>query len=88
MKKKRNYVSPLWLQTLDPSEDPTIDMGGSQGTSGYDSMWTFADDIGQDDLDMIDLNCDDFDLQDMDRDGNYIITNDEFQIWLEERGGW
>ena len=72
---------------LEPGDDPGVSFGGSQGTSGYDSMWTFVG-ISQDDLDMIELNCDDLDLQDMDANGNYEITNEEFQAWLEAHGGW
>ncbi len=83
---KAKYSSPVFAE-LTPGEDPVIDFGISQGTSGYDSMWTFEG-ISQEDLDMIDLNCDDFDLQDMDTDGNYIITAGEFEDWLSARGGW
>lgn len=83
---KKRYSSPV-LMELTPGDDPGISFGGSQGTSGYDSMWSF-DGISQADLDMIELNCDDLDLQDMDANGNGIITDAEFQAWLEERGGW
>lgn len=74
--------------TLKPDDDPTIPIRPSQGSSGYDSMWTFGEGISESDLDMIDLNCDDFDLKDMDADGDYIITSDEFNAWLADRGGW
>ena len=50
-------------------------------------MWTFSG-ISQEDLDLIDLNCDDTDLQDMDSNEDGVITNAEFQAWLEGRGGW
>lgn len=84
---KRRYQSPV-LRSLTPDDDdPIIDFGGSQGTSGYDTPYTF-DGISEDDLVLIGLNCDDLDLLDMDVDGNYIITNDEFQDWLDNRGGW
>jgi hypothetical protein len=72
---------------LEPGVDPGVSFGGSQGTSGYDPMWSFVG-ISQEDLDMIELNCDDLDLQDMDANSNYEITNEEFQAWLEARGGW
>ena len=72
---------------LEPGDDPGISFGGSQGTGGYDSMWTFVG-ISQDDLDMIELNCDDLDLQDMDTSGDGVITYAEFQAWLTARGGW
>ena len=82
---KRRYSSPVLM--LQPDDDPTIVFGPSQGTSGYDSMWTFSG-ISQEDLDLIDLNCDDTDLQDMDSNEDGVITNAEFQAWLEGRGGW
>ena len=83
---KKVYRSPALLE-LTPDEDPTIVIGGSQGSSGYDTPYTFSG-ISDDDMAMIDLNCDDFDLQDMDADGNYNITADEFNAWLANRGGW
>ena len=81
----KKYISPVL--TLTPGEDPDIEFGYSQGTSGYDSMWTFEG-ISDEDLDMIDLNCDDIDLQEMDTNKDYIITADEFDAWLTARGGW
>ncbi len=83
---KKTYIRPF-LNELEPGDDPIIVIGGSQGTSGYDNPWTFNG-ISQEDLDMIELNCDDFDLQDMDTNGDYIITSDEFDTWLTARGGW
>ncbi|MCR5450709.1 MAG: hypothetical protein K6F23_15090 [Solobacterium sp.] len=85
---KKKYRSPIIL-TLEPGEDPNISFGGSQGTSGNDSQWTFSfSGISDYDLDMIELNCDDLDLQDMDANGDYVITDSEFQGWLAARGGW
>ena len=84
---KKKYKSPILMSGLIPGEDPVIGFDGSQGTSGYDSPYTF-DGLTQDDLDMIELNCDDLDLQDMDTSGDYIITAAEFQAWLDARGGW
>ena len=81
---KKRYTS-AWMD-LD-TEDPTIIIGPSQGTSGYDSRYSFEG-IDEDNMAMIDLNCDDFDLQDMDTDENYVITLAEFEAWLEARGGW
>ncbi len=83
--EKKTYVSPIL--GLNPGDDPSIIIGGSQGTSGFDSMWTFSG-ISQDDLDLIELNCDDMDLQGMDENGDYIITLAEFEAWLVARGGW
>ena len=67
---------------LEPGDDPTIVIGGSQGTSGYDSPYTFSG-IDQSILDLIELNCDDFDLQDMDTNHDYVITQAEFQAWFD-----
>ena len=83
---KKMYSSPILM--LEVEDESTISFGGSQGTSGYDSMWTFGEDISEDDLGMIELNCDDLDLQDMDADKNFTITNAELQAWLDARGGW
>ena len=98
MKKKRNYVSPLWvmLQTdgeggseqLPVEQDMIIYIGGSQGTSGYDSMWRFEEGFDEADFVMIEANCDDFDLQDMDTNGDYIITKDEYKAWYDENAWW
>ena len=81
----KKYISPVL--TLTPGEDPDIEFGYSQGTSGFDSMWSF-DGISDDDLEMIEANCDDLDLQDMDADEDYVITAEEFGAWLTARGGW
>ena len=83
---KRRYTSPMML-TITPGDDPIIVIGGSQGSSGYDSPYTFSG-ISQEDLDMIELNCSDFDLQEMDTNGDYLITQAEFQAWLDANGGW
>ena len=72
---------------MTPGDDPTIPIGGSQGTSGNESMWTFSG-ISDEDLGLIELNCDDMDLQDMDENRDNVITNEEFQKWLAARGGW
>lgn len=83
---KKIYRSPMLM--LEYDDDPNISFGGSQGTSGYDSMWKFSG-ISQGDLDLIELNCDDLDLQDMDvNPADGVITNAEFQAWLKNRGGW
>ena len=76
---KRVYYRPTILP-LEPSDDPGIVHGGSQGTSGNESPYTF-DGIDQDTVDLIELWCDDYDLQDMDANGNYVITLDEFNTW-------
>ena len=81
----KKYISPVL--TLTPDDDPEIDFTYSTGTSGDISMWSF-DGVSQDDIDLIELNCDDLDLQDMDADGDKVITAEEFGAWLTARGGW
>ena len=81
---KKRYTS-AWMD-LDP-EDPTIIIGPSQGTSGYDSPYSFEG-IDEDTMAMIELNCDDFDFKDMDTDGNYVITLAEFEAWFDATEPW
>ena len=83
---KRKYKSPF-LMDLTPGGDTTIDIGGSQGSSGYDSMFTFSG-IDDDILSMIDANCDDIDLAEMDTDGDYVITLAEFEAWYDANQPW
>lgn len=82
---KKEYTS-VWME-LDPEDDPVIVIGGSQGTSGYETPYTFVG-ISEEIQAMIDLNCDDFDLQDMDTDHNYTITLEEFQAWYDANQPW
>ena len=83
---KKTYNSPFFF-TLNPGEGTVIDITNSQGTSGYDSQWTFSG-IDQATLNLIELNCDDFDLKAMDTDGDYIITQAEFQVWYDAHQPW
>lgn len=83
---KLMYISPI-LRDLEPTSDPNINFGASQGTSGYDSQWTF-DGIDEATLILIDANCDDTDLAAMDTDRNLVITLAEFQAWYDENEPW
>lgn len=83
---KRRYTSPMML-TITPGEDPIIVIGGSQGSSGYDSPYTFSG-IDQDTLELIEANCSDFDLQEMDRNGDCQITLAEYEAWYADNGWW
>ena len=78
---KRTYYRPLILP-LEPGDDPGIVIGGSQDTSGWDPRWAF-DGIDEDTMTMIELNCGDFDLQDMDTNGDYLVTLAEFTAWWD-----
>jgi hypothetical protein len=82
---KRKYKSPF-LMDLTPGGDTTIDIGGSQGSSGYDSMFTLN--VSEDVLDLIEANCDDIDLAEMDTNGDYIITQEEFDAWYAANQPW
>ena len=86
--KKRNYQSPVLFELKNGGEGQ-INIGGSQGTSGYDSMFS-SEGIDQPTLDMIEVNCDDTDLADMDTNSNLIITKEEFDTWFarEKGGNW
>ena len=71
----------------------TIIIAGSQGTSGYDSQFTIAEDtfVGEDAqamLAMMYANCDDIDFETMDTDHNYTITYGEFQAWYDATQPW
>lgn len=83
---KKTYIRPF-LNELEPGEDPIIVHGGSQGTSGYDSQWKFSG-IDEDTLALIEANCDDYDLQDMDTNDDYVITLAEYEAWYEQNGWW
>ena len=85
---KKTYKSPIFFSgELPVGEDPILPITDSQGTSGYDSQWTFSG-IDQATLNLIELNCDDFDLKAMDTDGDYIITQAEFQVWYDAHQPW
>lgn len=90
---KRIYSNPILFDTdtgLNNGGSGTIiNIGGSQGTSGYDSMFKFEG-IDQATLDMIELNCDDTDLAEMDTNHNLTITKAEFEVWFNtvKGGNW
>ena len=69
---KRKYRNPILM--LDDGGDETIHFGGSQGTSGYDSIFKFEDD----DLEALIGDWSDEELAALDTDGNQIITWDEY----------
>lgn len=75
---KRKYGSPVLFENggLTPDEDPTISFGASQGTSGYDSIFTFDQEVLDDDL--FGLYSDE-EFADMDTNGDGHISWDEYQ---------
>ena len=72
---KKRYKSPI-LMELETEEDPAISFGGSQGTSGYDSQWTWDSSLD----DLIGM-YDDTDLAAMDKDHDYFISIEEFDSY-------
>lgn len=84
---KNKYIRPI-LMDITPVEDPTIEFGGSQGTSGEDSMFTWDSAIDPDDIDMFWLSYDETDLVGIDVNGDLYISATEFYDWLDSIGGW
>ena len=86
---RKTYKSPIFFSgELPVGEDPTIVLTPSQGSSGYDNQWDLSG-ISAADRAMIEANdCDDFDFKDMDANGDYVITQAEFDAWLADRSGW
>lgn len=70
---KKRYKSPI-LMELETEADPTISFGASQGTSGYDSIFSFEDE----DLEGLLGDWSDEELAALDTDDNGIITWDEY----------
>lgn len=83
---KKQYISPV-LASLTPDPDPEIPFGGSQGTSGEDSPYSFSG-ISDDILDLIYANCDDTDYAEMDTSGDFVITLDEYEAWYNANEPW
>ncbi|MBQ6221577.1 MAG: hypothetical protein IJJ44_03090 [Solobacterium sp.] len=81
---KKKYSSPI-IMNENPG-DATIVIGNSQGTSGDTSVFTFEEGFPASVIALIEGNCDDMDLQDMDSDHNYVITYEEYQAWYDEYG--
>ena len=91
---RRKYMSPLLL-TITPGDESTpIIIGNSQATIGDEDPYnfdleSFAEAMGddaQDYIDMIISMCDDIQFQEMDTNGNLIITYGEFAAWNEVNG--
>ena len=83
---KKRYISPV-LMSLTPDDDPTIGFGGSQGTVGYDTQFSWDPEIDPDDIEMFWNSHDETDLAAMDTDGNKYISKAEFDTWFESIGG-
>ena len=71
---KKNYTMPT-LMDLTPEDDPNIHFGGSQGTSGYDSIFSFVDT----DLEGLLGGWSDEELAALDTDHDLVITWEEYE---------
>lgn len=85
---KKKYTSPILMSGLTPGDDPIIDFGGSQGTSGEDSQFTWDPSIDQADIDMFWLSYDETDLAGIDIDNDLFISKDEFDAWYSSEQPW
>ncbi len=76
---KRIYIKPIIYRESEftPMPTPTattISHGGSQGTSGYDSIFSFEDE----DLEALIGDWSDEELAELDTDENGVITWEEY----------
>lgn len=84
---KKRYISPV-LMSLTPDDDPTIVFGGSQGTSGDDSQFSWDKEIDSNDIEMFWNSYDETELAAIDTDGNLYISKDEFTAWYNANEPW
>lgn len=81
---KKNYSNPILLDvSVDGDGSYIITFDGSNVTTGVDNIFTFqGEDFTEELVELIDVQCSYFDLQDMAGD-DYTITYEEFLAWLE-----
>ena len=77
------YKFPIMFLVDDGSGQIVTD-GSETSVGDIFDMYTFAPEIDEVDLEMIGLNCDSFDLADMDLNGDLYISLDEFEDWLAD----
>lgn len=84
---KKKYMKPLLLDggfdPLTESGDPVIIIGASQGSEGHDSQFTWGEGITEADKEWFWELFDETYFEDIDADGNLIITQDEFNAWRD-----
>lgn len=86
---KKQYMKPVLMYSgLDDESDVVIVIGGSQGTSGYDSTFSYGSDLTDDIIAMIEAYCDDTDLAEMDTSDDGVISLAEYEAWYEVNGWW
>lgn len=84
---KKKYMKPLLLDggfdPLTDSGDPVIIIGASQGTQGVDSPYKWGDGISSDDIEWFYGLFGEEYFEDIDTDGDWIISQDEFNTWRD-----
>lgn len=82
---KKKYSTPLWV---DDQGDVVIEFGGSQGTIGEDSQFTWDPAIDPNDINMFWLSYDETDLAFIDGNDDLYISKDEFDTWYNTEKPW
>lgn len=78
------YKFPIMFLVDDGSGQIVTDGSETSAPGDIFDMYTFDPEIDEEDLLMIELNCDSFDLAGMDFDGDLYISLDEFEDWLAD----
>ncbi len=83
---KKNYSNPILLDvSVDGNGSYIITFDGSTVTTGVDNIFTFlGEDFTEELVESMDALLSYEDFQDMDGDGDYTITYDEFLAWLDD----
>ena len=81
MKLKENLLNRKITKTTIGS--PVIIIGPSQGTQGQDSPYTWGEGISSDDIDWFYGLFGEEYFEDIDTDGDWIISQDEFNTWRD-----
>ncbi len=86
---RKKYMKPLLLDggfdPLTDSGDPVIIIGGSQGSEGHDSQFTWGEGISADDIELFEelFGRDEIILTEIDTDKNFLISQEEFYAWWD-----
>lgn len=85
---KKLYESPILGLGLGEDEDPNINFGVSQGTSGEDPRFNWDPEIDPNDIDMFWNTYDETDLEIIDTDDDFFISKAEFDAWYASEQPW
>ena len=86
---RKKYMKPLLLDggfdSLTDSGDPVIIIGGSQGSEGHDSQFTWGEGISADDIELFEelFGRDEIILTEIDTDKDFLISQEEFYAWWD-----